>query len=379
MTAGTAESREAQLRKDEQQPTRLAFVLLPRFNMMALMAAIEPLRVANYLSGRRLYDWVFLSPEGGAAPASNGLEIETLPLAREEGPWSCVYVCASWNAEQYESKKLFSWLRRLERRGLCLGAMDLGLYVLARAGLLDGYRAAVLWYCIRAFTEAYPDVQAEECLFLTDRRRTTIAGGTAGLDAMLNDIAGRYGERLANEVADHILHHPQRKAASPQRSAMGGAREVLHPVLRVAVQAMEMNLEEPLAIPEIASRAGVSQRKLERLFERHMDCSAIAYYRALRLQHARVLLTNTDLSIREISVACGYASLSHFAKCFADQYGRRPRDCRDSWPEGDPAPVWPGLSTSLAGLGTGLEVARGEDSQNRRDSRFADLKVDRKR
>jgi transcriptional regulator GlxA family with amidase domain len=86
-----------------------------------------------------------------------------------------------------------------------------------------------------------------------------------------------------------------------------------------------------------------------------MDCSAIAYYRALRLQHARVLLTNTNLSIREISVACGYASLSHFAKCFADQYGSRPRDCRDSWPESDPAPIWPALSTSLAGVGPGLD------------------------
>jgi transcriptional regulator GlxA family with amidase domain len=223
MTKSARESGEGKRGKDERQATRLAFVLLPRFNMMALMAAIEPLRVANYLSGRTLYDWRYLSPEGGAAIASNGLSVETLPLAQEEGPWSCVFVCASWNAEQYENKKLFSWLRRLDRLGVSLGAMDLGLYVLARAGLLNGYRAAVLWYCIRAFREAYPEVQAEECLFLTDRRRTTIAGGTAGLDAMLNDIARRHGERLAHEVADHILHHPQRKATSPQRSAMGGA------------------------------------------------------------------------------------------------------------------------------------------------------------
>jgi len=351
MTAGAKESGNKKPRKDERQVTRFAFVLLPRFNMMALMAALEPLRVANYLSGRYLYHWRFLSPEGGQAIASNGLGVETLPLQQDEGPWSCVYVCASWNAELYENKKLFSWLRRLDRLGVSLGAMDLGLYVLARAGLLNGYRAAVLWYCIRAFREAYPEVQAEECLFLTDRRRTTIAGGTAGLDAMLSDLARRFGDRLAHEVADHILHHPQRKPTSPQRSAMGGAREILHPVLRVAVQAMERNLEDPLSIPAIARSAGVSQRKLERLFDRHVECSAIAYYRALRLQHARVLLTNTNLSIREISVACGYASLSHFAKCFADQYGSRPRDCRDSWPESDPTPVWPGLSTSLAGIG----------------------------
>ena len=334
-------------------PARFVFVLLPRFNMMALMAAIEPLRVANYLSGQTLYDWAFVSPDGGRATASNGLEVDTAALPDDADQSDCVFVCASWNAEHYENRTLFSWLRRLERRGVRLGAMDFGVYVLGRAGLLSGYRVAALWHCIGAFTEAYPDVHAEECLYLTDRRRTTIAGGTAGLDAMLNDIGTRYGPRLAHEVADHVLHHPVRSPASPQRSAMGGDQEILHPVLRAAVRAMEENLEEPLPIPEIARRVDVSQRKLERLFDRHIDSSAIAYYRALRLQRARVLLTNTDMSIREVSVACGYASLSHFAKSFADQYGTRPRDCRDSWPEADPAPIWPGLSTSLTGLRRG--------------------------
>lgn len=326
---------------------RLAFVLVPRFNMMALMATIEPLRIANYLTGATLYRWQFVSSAGGPVTASNGLPIATDGLPDDVPPDAIVYVCASWGAEHFEDRALFAWLRKLERRGVHLGAMDFGAYVLARAGLLSGERVAVLWHGIRAFNEAYPDIQAEERLFLVDERRSTIAGGTAGLDAMLHDIAQRHGSRLAHEVADHVLHYPIRNAESDQRRAMGGSEKTLNRLMRAAVRLMEENVEEPLPIPEIARRLGVSQRKLERSFARYMKSSAIAYYRTLRLQHARVLLTNTNMSVREISIACGYASLSHFAKSFFEQFGIRPRDCRDAWPEADPAPVWPGLSTSL--------------------------------
>ncbi len=329
---------------------RFTFVLIPRFNMMALTATLEPLRVANYLCGRTLYEWVFVSPEGGAVAASNGMMMDTIPLPADDRKLDTVFICGSWDSEHYEHRDLFAWLRRHSRMGVRLGAMDIGVYILARAGLLAGYRVAVLWYCIRAFIEAYPDTEAEERLYIEDRNRITIAGGTAGMDAMLNDISERFDVQLAREVADHVLHYPIRNSDNTQRNVISGRQEIMHSVVRAAIHLMENHVEEPLPIPEISERVKVNQRKLERLFHRHVGRSAIGYYRVLRLQHALVLLTNTELSIREISVACGYSSLSHFAKSFAGQYGKRPRDCRDAWPLDDPAPVWPGLSISLNDL-----------------------------
>jgi AraC family carnitine catabolism transcriptional activator len=327
-----------------------AFLLIPRFNMMALTGTIEPLRVANYLVGRQLYAWKFVSPGGGSVVASNGMALPTEPLPENLPAGATLFVCGSWDSEHYESPEVFAWLRQQDRRGTRLGAMDIGVYILARAGLIAKRRVAVLWYCIRAFSETYPDIRAEERLFVDDGNRITIAGGTAGVDAMLADIGARYGARLAHEVADHILHHPIREENASQRSSVGGQQEIVHPVLRAAIGLMENNVEEPLSIPRIAARIGVSQRRLERLFVTHVGRSAVAYYRILRLQHARVLLTNTSLSIREIALACGYGSLSHFAKSFADQFGKLPRECRNAWPHDDPAPVWPGLSTSLTGM-----------------------------
>lgn len=334
---------------DEPQKalTTFAFVLIPRFNMMALTAAIEPLRVANYLTATPLYAWEFLSPVGGNVVASNGMELATGTLPVVDRRYDIVFVCSSWDSEHYEDKNLFAWLRRQDRFGAHLGAMDLGTYVLARAGLLEGYRTTILWYCANAFAEAFPGTEAVEHLFVIDRNRTTIAGGTAGLDMMLDDIKRRHDVRLSHEVADHILHFPVRQGNSDQRHSAGGQQDIVHPLLRKAIHLMENHVEEPMTVPNIADDLGISQRKLERLFQKHVGRSAVGYYRILRLQYARVMLTNTELSVREISVACGYSSLSHFAKSFAEQFGRRPRDCRDAWPDSEPAPVWPGLSVSL--------------------------------
>ncbi len=336
----------------------LVFVLISRFNMMALTATLEPLRVANYLCGRKVFEWVFVSPEGGRVVGSNGMSVDTIRLPADNRKLDTIYVCGSWDSEHYEHRELFAWLRRHARMGVRLGAMDIGVYILARAGLLSGYRVAVLWYCLRAFTEAYPETDAEECLYIIDRNRITIAGGTAGMDAMLNDISTRFDAQLAGEISNHILHYPVRSPDSVQRHMINDRQEIMHSAVRAAIQLMEAHVEDPLPIPEISNRVKVNQRKLERLFHLHVGRSAIGYYRALRLQHALVLLTNTNLSIREISVACGYSSLSHFAKSFAVQYGKRPRDCRDAWPINDPAPVWPGLSSSLNDLRTGSNSKR---------------------
>ncbi len=325
----------------------LSFVLIPRFNMLALTAMLEPMRVVNYLTGEELYRWNFYSPDGGMVVSSNGMSLDTLSLPEPDRKADQVYVCGSWGSEHYENKKLFSWLRRLDRLGVQLGAMDIGSYILARAGLMSGYRAAILWYCSHAFSEAFPDTDVEEVLYITDRNRTTIAGGAAGMDLMLNDIARRHSAQLSHEVAEHILHLQVRGADSIQRTLPDEQFTNMHSSVRKAVLLMYNNIEDPLSIPEIAKLIFISQRKMERLFQKHLGRSAIAHYRLLRLQHARVMLTNTDLSIREISVACGYMSLSHFAKSFGEQFGKRPRDCRDAWPDSEPSPVWPGVSSTI--------------------------------
>ena len=139
---------------------RLAFVLIPRFNMTALVTTLEPLRIANYLSGQTVYDWHFLSVGGGLVTASNGMTLDSAPVARAPEKWDAIFVCGSWDSEHYENPELFAWLRRMDRRGITLGAMDIGAFILARAKLLSGYKATVQWSCLQAFSEQFPGTVA---------------------------------------------------------------------------------------------------------------------------------------------------------------------------------------------------------------------------
>lgn len=331
----------------EHSAQTFAMVLIPRFNMTALATTLEPLRIANYLSTRTLYHWRFLSIDGGTVTASNGMTLESEAFAQTDDRWDAILVCGSWDSEHYDNAKLFAWLRRMDRRGVTLGAMDIGAFILARAKLLAGYRATVQWSCLQAFSEQYPGTVAEEQLYVIDRNRMTSGGGVAGLDMMLHEVERRHGRQLALEVADQILHYPVRGPEAPQRMALGSKQSELHPVVRDAIAIMEDALEEPVSVPALAERLGVSQRKLERLFREYLGSSVVGFYHVLRLQYARALLTNTNLSVREVSVASGFASMSYFTKSFSAHFGKRPREYRDAWPDLDPGPIWPGTTALL--------------------------------
>jgi AraC family carnitine catabolism transcriptional activator len=324
----------------------VAFVLVARFNMMSLAALLEPMRIANYVSSQPLYQWEFLSAEGGEVMASNGMSQATKTLA-EAGDPTQVFVCGSWGTEHYHNSELLNWLRRRHRKGVRLAAIELGIYVLARAGLLGEQTATTHWSCMPGFAEQFPRVQMVEQLYTTDGGILTCAGGTATLDLGLHLIAENHGDQLAFEVAEQILHHPLRGTAAPQRHTMGAATENIPADLRAAVKTIEEHIEEPLTMPEIAARVGISQRQLERLFKRNIGCSAVQFSQLLRLQYARVLLTSTRLSIRDVSAATGFNSMSYFSQAFARCFGKKPSEYRQAWPDQEATPSWPGTVFSF--------------------------------
>jgi len=328
------------------QVTRVAFVLVPRFNMMSLVALLEPMRVANYLSPQPLYHWEYLSAEGGEVLASNGMHQATTTLA-EAGDPALVFVCGSWGTEHYHSPELMSWLRLLHRNGGRLAAIELGVYVLARAGLLGERAATTHWSCMSGFAEQFPRVRLREQLYTEDGRILTCAGGTATLDLALHLIAEDHGDQIAFEVAEQVMHHPVRGAEFPQRHTLGAATDRIPADLRAAVTLIEDHTDEPLTVPEIAARTGISQRQLERLFKRYIGCSAVQFSQLLRLQYARVLLTSTRLSIRDVSAATGFNSMSYFSQAFARCFGKKPSEYRHAWPDQEPAPSWPGTVFSF--------------------------------
>jgi len=233
-------------------------------------------------------------------------------------------VCGGINIQQHTDKATLNWLRKIARQGRDVGSLCTACYVLAKAGLLNDYVCTIHWENMPAFSEAFPEIHLSGSLFEVDRDRFTCAGGTASLDMMLAMIAAQHGAALASAVAEQIIHSPIRHHSEHQRMSLPARIGARHPKLIGIIEKMEANLEEPLSPSILAREAGLSTRQLERLFRRYVDRSPKRYYLELRLKKARLLLLQTDMSVINVALACGFSSPSHFSKCYRAFYGRTP-------------------------------------------------------
>lgn len=302
-----------------------AFVLVPGYSQLGFSCALEALSLANrYPTGGPFYRWRLLSETGAPVPAYNGVTVSVdgplAPLERDE----TLIVCAGEDVGKNVSKKLISWLRNEVRRGMDFGALSSGTYVLALAGLLSGKRVTTHWEYRAALTEILPDVIIQDAIFTVDGRIFTTAGGAASMDMMLDRIRTEHGPQLATWVADQMVYTDPRLANHAQRIKLQARAQVRNAKLGVAIQIMENNIEDPLTPDEISDVIGLSTRQLERLFAKHVGVSPKRYYLGLRLEKARDLLRQTDFSVTDVCVACGFKSLSHFSKSYRAAYGISP-------------------------------------------------------
>lgn len=304
---------------------KVGFLLVPNFSMIAFSAALEPLRVANRVANKTLFEWVIASPSDEAVTASNGVRVDVAQAAAELASCHIAFVCSGINVKEYADQNVFNVTRRLDRQGVIVGAICTGTYVLAAAGLLNETRCTVHWENIDGLAEEYPHLEITNELFEIHNNRITCSGGTASLDMMLYLISQIHGQSIAAQVSDQFIHDRIRDPSDRQRMELRSRLGVSHPKLLTVVGLMEANLEEPLSQTDLAMEASLSTRQLERLFRKYLNTTPTRYYLNLRLARARHLLRQTSLSILSVALACGFVSASHFSKCYRETYDKTPR------------------------------------------------------
>ena len=305
-----------------------AFALADGFSMMSLSAAIEPLRAANRHVGREAFRWRLYGLGGRPVSASSGIEIAVDGPLDRIGDADCLFVCTGMVPEPDPSRSWHAAMRSANRRGIALGALSTGAFLLARAGLLDGYRCTIHWEALPAFQAAFPGIACTQSVYEIDRNRYTCSGGVAAMDMMLHIVAGRLGTAAAAAVANQL--HLAR-IRSPDDDQRTGALENLDSrpaALARAVTLMRENLDSPLPVSAIAIRTGVSVRQLERLFIRHLHWSPARFYIRLRLERARELLLHGNMPILDVALAAGFTSGSYFAEVYRAVYGYNPSETR---------------------------------------------------
>ncbi len=305
-------------------PKRFVFVLLDQFTMLCFSSAVEALRIANRMSGKELYEWSLAGEGGEYAQSSAGiwfrLDTDLDEVRRED----VILLCGGIDVAGATTKRLLSWLRREARKGPVIAGLCTAGYTLAKAGLLDGKRATIHWENQDSFAEEFEEVTLTKSVFVVDGNRITTAGGTASIDLMLKLIAEDHGEELANLVADQLIYTSIRTDQDTQRLSIPTRIGVRHPKLGAVIRMMEQNIEDPISPSQLAEDVGMSTRQLERLFRRYLNRSPKRYYMELRLGKARNLLMQTDMSVINVALACGFASPSHFSKCYRAHYDTTP-------------------------------------------------------
>jgi len=325
---------------NEDRPAkRFVFLLTPKLSMIALASAVDPLRLANRMSGNDVYVWEFVSETGLPVACSNGARIEVDGAIVDVHRDSTIIVASGVDAHEAATKPTLTWLRKQSRIGVRVGAVCTGTLILARAGLLDNKCCTIHWENQAAFREEFLDIEVTNRLYEIDGDRFTCAGGAAATDMMLALMANDLEPEVVALVADQAIHTPIRGDRDEQRLSVPARIGVRHPKLVSIIQTMEQNLEEPISPSILAQDAKMSTRQLERLFRRYLNRSPKRYYMELRLQKARNLLLQTEMSVINVALACGFTSPSHFSKCYRAHFNRTPyreRGAPGALPEASP-------------------------------------------
>jgi transcriptional regulator GlxA family with amidase domain len=298
-------------------------LLLPGFELNELAALTEVFDCANRVLCERQFDWHLASLDGAPVPSAGGLPVAVARSA-QSGECRNLFVLSAYGAVDRVKPALFALLCRRYAVGARIAGIGGACAVLAEAGLLNARTCAAHWSLADALAEGAPNLDIADRLYVIEERIATCAGRDATLDFALRLIADAAGERLARIVADSLNHARPREAGERQLSELDfsgqrGASAIAH-----TVAAMRRRMTDGEDLEGIAAQSGVSQRQLQRLFRRHLGMTPTQYFLKARLQRARHLLQYSTLSVTEIAIATGFASISHFTRRYTELYGRTP-------------------------------------------------------
>jgi transcriptional regulator GlxA family with amidase domain len=307
---------------------RVTLLVLPDSSMMSLASALDPMRAANRIASRTLFDWNLATLNGKAARLTCDLPVEPDITLDESSSGDVLIVIASFHQQRHAGPSHLRLIKRLAGNFMAVGGIEAGSWILARCGLLQNRAATTHWEDLEDFGNAFPQVKLKSDRFVIDGKFFTTGGASPTFDFMLYLMRKRYGYPLALEVSSVFIYDGVHSATDTQPLVSLGMLENNEPRVAAAIHVMEQHIDELVAIDDIAQRLRLSVRMLEYLFRQTLDMSPAAYYRRLRLQTARRMVVDTRLQLQEVAIRTGFNSLSSFSRGFKSHYQQTPGDCR---------------------------------------------------
>jgi transcriptional regulator GlxA family with amidase domain len=315
---------------NQAQSISLAMLILPNFNMMVTTGFLDPFRAANYLHEWQRYQWQYLAMEPATCTASNGMTLHGIkPLSHCNTQFDMVAVSASWTPEAFADRNILAWLRKQDRNGAMIGGLDTGAFILGYAGLLGDYSAVTHFEHHTSFAEIFSDHSPNPARYSLDDRRFSCGGGVSAVDLGLAILSHLEDPVMIKHIERYLYHHPNEHNNSYMVQDRFAYDQSLPGKLKQAIDYMQAHLEEPEGIATIADMLRISQRQLERDFKHYLNATPKQFYLRLRLDQARMMISQTDLSILEIAVATGFSSQEHFSRIYKKTFHNAPSHDRN--------------------------------------------------
>lgn len=312
---------------------RAGIILVPDFTLLALSAFVDTLRLAADEGDRSRQircSWRVMSEDGRAVRASNGLMVEPAGGLVDPSRFDYVVVVGGTLHRSRDTAAHESYLRLAAEKGVPLIGLCTGSFHLARAGLMDGYKACVSWLHREELAAEFPRLEiVADALFVFDRERITCAGGSSVIHLASRLVDLHLGAGASDKGLRIMLEDRQRAGGSPQPPPpFAASRSGLDPRICRAMLLIESSIDRPLRLADAAARLGISGRQLNRLFNDQLGCSFGAFALSLRLDRARQLVTCEGASMTEIATVCGFADAAHFSRAFRHHYNVAPSEAR---------------------------------------------------
>lgn len=301
------------------------FLLCDGYSRLSLTMMLEMLQEANRILGSDKYQVTIVSDNAWGVPGM----LDVMPLAQlsDQAEFDVVAVIGGANLSVGCSIEAEICLRRQQRRGCCLIAVESGVRVLAQAGMLKGRSVSCFVGHLKYLSDLYPDVSFNTNIFSNSGGVFSCAGGVSTAD-MLFELIERFTPSIYEELCVRMALDRPRSGTVQQRNMVHRRYSGLGQSLIDAIELMEANIDEVLSIDEVATHSGVSKRQLERLFKRHLNLSPSQFYLQLRLKRARNRILNTTNPVLDVAFSCGFVAPTHFSRAYKAYFGVSPKKDR---------------------------------------------------
>ena len=321
---------------------RIGIVLWPGFPLLSLAGLSDALRHASDLGDRSRQvrcTWSVLGVMGESVIASSGIEVPVQEAFSSAFDFDYLAVIGGLLPQIDRAPASYPrYLKEVAQAGVPLIGICTGSFVLARLGLMDRRVTCVHPFHVDDWKAAFPDhAFVTHTDYLVDGDRITCAGGISVIELAAELTRRHCGSGTSAKVIHQMTVSSQRASGHMRRRQALGYITTDKDKLREVVVLMEKNLSPPLEIGVIARLVGSSTRQLERAFLAETGFSPSNYYRTLRLNYGRWLLTTSDTRINDIAYECGFADASHFIRHFQAQFGMAPGRLRQALDKGGPA------------------------------------------